>query len=211
MKKISKKRKLRYGTVSLLLCILVTAGVVIVNVIAGALSLRYDEMYIEMNKSAVYEISNACNDYISEYIIPEVDASRNNGDDSEITVLFCDGGTENASEQLYKYIYDSVEDISGMFEGYFKIGHLNIWDEPSLAKQYSVDSTEDVVCIFNGRYRTVNLSDFYIFETQGNQAVPVAYNGEKLLAYCFMMVTQTNTPTCYLTVITYNISCCITF
>ncbi len=201
MKRISKKRTLRYGTVSLLLCVLAMACVIILNAIAGVLALRYEWMYIKMTHPAVYDISDACHDYIAEYVIPEIDKARKNGDaDEKLRVIFCDGGTENSSEDKYKYVYDSFFELSGMFEGYIEIEHMNIWDEPSVARSYGVSSSEDVVCVFDGKHETVNINDFYIIETVDNQSSITAYNGEKMIASCMMRVTQEDTPVCYITV-----------
>ncbi len=200
MKKISKKRVLRYGTVSLLLTLTVTVCVVILNVIAGTLCLRYDWMYVEMSSPAVYEISEACEDYIEKNVIPEIDRSRAEGKDSYIQILLCDAGTEIAKEDDYRYVYDSLNELSQMFEGYIDIDRLNIWDQPSLAKSYDVTSSEDIICIFNGRHETVSIADFYIQETVDGTTAAVAYNGEKIIASCFLRVTQEDTPICYLTV-----------
>ncbi len=200
MKKDSKKRVLRYGTVSLLLCLTVLIAVVMLNVIAGALCLRYDWMYWEMSSPVIYEISDACQDYIEEYVIPEVDRSRAEGKDSYIKILLCDAGTEIAEEDDYRYVYDSLDKLSAMFDGYIKIERLNIWDQPSLARSYDVTSSEDIVCIFNDRYETVSVKDLYITETVDDTTANVAYNGEKVIASCFMRVTQGKTPICYLTI-----------
>ncbi len=201
MGRVSKKKKLRYGSVSLLLCVLVILCVVILNVTVGALCLRYDWMYPELNKPPVYDISDACRDYIAKYIIPEVDKARASGvGDGKIKIIFCDGGTENREEELYKYIYKSFDEISSMFDGYFEMEQLNIFDEPSRAKEYGVSSTEDIVCEFNGRHQAMNLRDFYILENDGDESIPTAYNGEKLIASCLMHVTQSETPALYLTV-----------
>ncbi len=201
MKNISRGRKLRYGTVSLVLCILAVSCVVIVNVIAGVLSLRYDWMYLKMTHPAVYDISDSCRDYIAEYVIPEVDKKRASGDsDASLRVIFCDGGTENASEDKYRYVYESFAELSEMFEGYIETEHLNIFERPMLAREYGVSSSEDIVCIFDGKSETVNINDFYIIETVNDQSTITAYNGEKMIASCFMRVTQGETPICYLTV-----------
>ncbi len=198
MKKRSNARIMRYGTVSLMLCILAVVCVIMLNVIAGVLCLRYDWMYVSMYTPAVYEISDPCREYIAEHIIPEVDRARAAGEPTEkIRVVFCDKGTENSSEDNYKYVYDSLSELSEMFEGYIEISHMNIWDEPGLAREYGVTSSEDMVCIFNERHQTVNINDFYISDESGST---VAYNGEKLIASCFMRVTQERTPVCYLTV-----------
>ncbi len=200
MKKISKKRVLRYGTVSLMLGLAVLICVVMLNVITGALCLRYDWMYLEMSSPAVYEISDACYGYIEKYVIPEIDRSRDEGKDGYLKILLCDAGTENAKEDEFRYVYDSLNDLSDMFEGYIEIDRLNIWDQPSLARSYDVTSSEDVVCIFNGKHVTVSIEDFYITETVDGATAAVAYNGEKIIASSFMRVTQGDTPLCYLTV-----------
>ncbi len=200
MGKISKKRKLRYGTVSLLLVLAVLACVVILNVIAGALCLRYDWMYIEMSSPAVYEISEPCSDYISKYVISEIDRSRVSGGDSSVRILLCDEGTKIAEEDDYKYVYDSLFKLRDMFEGYIEIERFNIWEQPKLAASYGVTSSEDVVCIFNDKHVTVSVNDFYITETVDYTEQKVAYNGERMMISCFMHVTQAETPVCYLTV-----------
>ncbi len=198
MKTNSKKRIMRYGTVSVVLCMLALICVTMLNVIAGVLCLRYDWMYVDMYSPAVYEISDTCREYVANYVIPQIDKARSVSEaDETIEVIFCDGGTENSTDDLYKYIYDSFYELSTMFDGYIEISHMNIWDEPGLARKYGITSSEDVVCIFEDRHQAVNIKDFYIY---GDSGEIVAYNGEKLIASCFMRVTQENTPVCYLTV-----------
>ena len=200
MSKKTRSRKLRYGSVSLLLCSLVIAAAVIVNIIAAMLSMRYDWMYVELDTPAVYEISDECREYLDEYVIKEVDrANKDKSEKEKIRIILCDTEENIREEQLYGYILDSVYEISGMFPGYFEIEHLNIWERPSEASSYGVKSTEDVVCVFKDRYQTVNLKDMYIIETDGYNSSAVAYNGEKMLASCLMRVTQEGDPMCYLT------------
>ena len=200
MKKNKEKRKLRYGTVSLLLCVLVIAFAVILNVIAAMLGMRYDWMYIELDTPAVYEISEDCWDYLEKYVISEVDrANEGKSEKQKIKIILCDTEKNIRSEQLYGYILDSVYEISDMFPGYFEIEYLNIWERPGEAASYGVTSTEDVVCVFGNRHQTVNLKNMYIIESDGYNSSAVAYNGEKIIASCLMRVTQNGDPMCYLT------------
>ena len=201
MKKLSIKRKLRYGSMSVILTLLIIAAVVLINVIAGALCLRYDWMYLEMAKPPVYEISEECESYLEEYVISEIDKVNRGKDEREtVKIIFCDTKENITSEDLYRYIHDSFYDIKEMFPGYFEISYLDIWERPSEAAGYGVTSSEDIVCVFNGKHQTMTLKDFYIFETQDYTSVAVAYNGEKILASCLMRVTQKESPMCYLTV-----------
>ena len=193
-KKISKRR-LRYGTLSLLLCVLVIASLVILNVIAAVLSLRYDWMYRELGRPEVYELSDSCLEYIDEYITPRV--TERGG---KIKIIFCDTKENIRSEELYKYVYDSFFEVAEGFSEMIEIEHIDVFEQPSLAQKYGVDSIKDVVCVYGERHETLDLRDFYAYETVNYENIVTAYNGELLIASALMRVTQENTPMCYLTV-----------
>lgn len=200
MNKKSIRRKLRHGAVSLLLTALVIAGVVIVNIITAKLCLRYEWMYPELRKPTTYVISDACREYLGEYVISEVDkVNEGAAEKQKIKIILCDTEENIKADELYNNIFDSINQIDEMFPGYFEIEHLDIWERPSIAASYGVKSTEDVVCVFNGKHQTVTLRDMYIIESDGYNASAVAYNGEKMLASCLMRVTQVVDPVCYLT------------
>ncbi len=195
MKRNNNKRRLKYGTVSLLLCILAVTCVILLNVIAAVLCMRYEFMYIELNRPPVYDIGDECIDYIERVVIPEV---KDNGE--KIKIIFCDTRESLRSEDIYKYVFDSFIDVSERFDEYIEIDYLNIFDNPSEAKKYGVSSVKDVVCVYKDKHETLNLADFYSYKTVDYQDVVTAYNGERLIASCLMRVTQESSPMCYLTV-----------
>ena len=195
MAKRISKRRLRYGTISLLLCVLVIASLVILNVIAAVLSLRYEWMYQELSRPEVYEISGPCIEYIEEYIAPRVQESG-----GKIKIIFCNTREKIRSEELYKYVYDSFVEVADLFPQMVEIEHLDVFEQPSVAQKYGVDSINDVVCVYGDRHQTVDLRDFYAYETVNYESVVTAYNGELLIASALMRVTQKNTPMCYITV-----------
>ena len=174
MTKRSIKRRIRHGAVSLLLCALVIAGAVIVNVIAAKLCLRYEWMYAELKKPQLYKISEACRDYLGDYVISEVDkVNEGAAERQKIKIVLCDTEENILADELYSNILDSIKQISEMFPGYFEIEHLDIWERPSIASSYGVKSTEDVVCVFNGKHQTVNLRDMYIIESDGYKVTDI--------------------------------------
>ncbi len=192
---------MRYGSVSLILTVLVIVAVIILNFIFAILAGRYEWMYADMKPNLIYSISEDCEDYLREHVIPEVDAYNKDKPASEqkkLEILFCDTEENLEADLSLKYILDSVKELSDIFEGYIEIGYVDIWNNPSEARALGVNSTDDVVCRFGDRIETMNLVNFYIFES-GNTTSPVAYNGEKILASCLMRVTQEETPVCYLT------------
>ena len=85
MAKNTSKRRIRYGTVSLLLCVLVLISLVIINVIAAVLSLRYEWMYQEIARPEVYKVSDTAREYIDAKVAPIVDEQGGN-----IRIIFCD-------------------------------------------------------------------------------------------------------------------------
>ena len=196
MKQRSNKRRLRYATVSLMLCVLVITSLIIINVIAAVLSMRYEWMYPELSRPAVYELSDGCREYISEHVMPEIEKK----DGEKIKIIFCNTKEKLRSEELFKYVYDSFFDVAELFSGKIEIEHLDILEQPSVAQKYGVDSVTDVDCAFGDRYEMLDLRDFYSYKTVDGQSVATAYNGEALIASCLMRVTQEKVPVCYFTV-----------
>ncbi len=203
MKSLIKSRKAKYGGAALLLSILVLAAVIILNVIVGVLASRYEWMYANMNSTAVYDISENCEEYLAEHVFSRVDeVNKKNASEGKaaqkIKIVFCDDKKSIEQEQAQKYILDAVYEIDELFPGYIEIDYINIWEQPSIAREYGVSAESDVVCIFDGRYETMSLTDFYIYSIADSSA-PTGYNGEKIISSCLMRVTQENTPTCYFT------------
>lgn len=203
MKKFIKSRRLRYGSTATVVTLLALALVVILNVILSTLAGRYSWMYKNMNVSYVYDISENCESYVAEHVITAIDETNEkleaNGQAPEkITVIFCDEEENIIAERTQKYVLDSVLKLCRLFDGYIEVEFLNVWENPSLARSYGVTATTDVVCSFNGNYKVISLTDFYILDSYNSTTV-TAYNGEKVLASSLMFVTQKETPVCYFT------------
>ena len=195
MGRITSKRRLRFGTVSLLLCVLVVTSLVILNVIAALLSLRYEWMYAELERPAVYDLSDDLGRYIDTYVSPEV-----RGRGGKIKIIFCDTRENIRSVELYRYVYDSFFELAEEYSDMIEIEHIDVFESPSLAGGYGVDSVNDVVCVYGEKFETVDLRDFYASKTVNGETVATAYNGEILIASALMRVTQESTPMCYITV-----------
>ncbi len=197
MKKIMKGRKLKYGSVAAALTLLVLVAVVILNMIAAALAGRYEWMYADMNSTLIYSISEDCEKYLGDVVIPEVDrANEGKNEKNPLEIIFCDSLENILADKSVKYIHDSVLELGEIFPGYITVDYLDIWNHPSQARELGITSTTDVVCKFGDRHETMNLADFYILDAAGSAT---AYNGEKIIASCLMRVTQKDTPMAYLT------------
>ncbi len=190
--------KIRHGTSSVVLLALVLVAVVMLNVIVALLAQRYDWMYKNMNIPVVYTLSDDYAEYVREVVVPEVDRVRaQTGTGEKIKIIFCDSKEILESGSTEKYVYGSIIDLCDLFPDYIEIEHLNVWEQPTVAREYGVTSTRDVVCEFDGRFETISINDFFISDATASSYV--AYNGEKMLAAALMRVTQENTPVCYVT------------
>ena len=203
MKKFIKSQKIRYGSIALILTVLVLVAVIIVNIIAGVLASRYEWMYVDMNTNLIYSISEDCERYLSTHVFSVVDKTNKalaaeGKEPQKLEIIFCDEKENITADTTQKYIHDSVYEISELFPGYVTIDYLNVWEQPSIARSFGVSSTTDVICKFGDRFETMNLTDFFVFEST-DSSTPVGYNGEKIIASCLMRVTQESSPMCYLT------------
>ena len=202
MKGLIKSRKAKYGGVALLLTLLVLAAVIILNIIVSVLATRYEWMYSDMNATTVYDISESCEDYLARHVISRVDevnkTLESEGKSAQkLKIVFCDDKESIEQVQAQKYILDAVYEISDMFPGYIEIEYINIWEQPTLAREYGATAESDVVCAFGDRCEAMSLNDFYLYSVGGTSAI--GYNGEKIIASCLMRVTQAETPVCYFT------------
>ena len=189
---------MRHGVSSVVLIALVLVAVVMLNVIVAILAQRYEWMYKNMNIPVAYTLSDDYAEYVRETVVPEVDRVRaKTGSGEKIKIIFCDSKENLESGNTEKYVYGSIIDLYELFPDYIEIKHLNIWEQPTVAREYGVSSTLDVVCAFNGEFETISINDFFISDAASSSYV--AYNGEKMLAAALMRVTQENTPVCYIT------------
>ena len=200
MKWKNRRARFLHGSVAYALTALVIVATVIFNVIIAALAGRYQWMYVDMNGSTVYSISDECKEYISEHVVSEVDRyNRENGENGKITLIFGDEKENLESDQTQGYIHDSVLELVELFPEYLEVEYLDIWENPSIAREYGLDATSDVACVFGGKCETVDLASFFVYGVESGSS-PTAYNGEKILAACLMRVVQSKTPVCAITV-----------
>lgn len=203
MRRLNRRRTVKYGVFAWLLTVLVIVAIVIANVTVFFLGSRYEWMYLDMRHSYVYDISDNCRDYVEDYVIKVVDEHNerlaSEGKSAEkIKIIFCDEKDNINSEDWRKYVHDSVIELKGMFPDHIEIEYLNIWESPSRAKELGITSTTNIACLFGDKCETVDSKDFYIYSAD-NPTEASAYNGEKMLASCLMRATQEYSPMCYFT------------
>lgn len=195
MSKLIRNKKLRYGTVSILLTALLIAAVILFNAIFYALAVRY-LWYYDMTSSMSFSVTDDCYEYIDTYIEPQIQ----NTAEKKITFLFCDEQEyfdSLASGEVQYYLLKTAKDLAAHYD-FIEIAYLNIWEKPSEARKYDITASTNVSIICGDRHATYSIRDFFTFSSDDSSS-PTAYNGEARFAAGMMRVTQAFNQTCYFT------------
>lgn len=198
MRKSATSRRRRWGTLSVILTVCVVAVVIICNVIFQKLADRYF-WYVDMTPSGTFTLSDDCLDYVTDSIIPLVDADNAAlTNDQKITIIFCDDKEAWEEELVQEYVINTAHELADAFPDHIEIQYINIWNHPSLAKKYNVYASTNVVIVYGDNHVLRPLTDFYVFYSSDTET-PIAYNGEKCLATGILHAVQKDTPMAYLT------------
>ena len=198
MRKFLTRRKLKFGSVSIALTLLVVAAVIILNATASALAAGFG-WYTNMSQSLVYDVGTDCKDYLESTIFPLMDQrNTETGEDKKIEIIFCDEIKNLDDDKSQEYILNTALDLKDSYPDRVEISHLNVWENPKEAKSYGVVDASDVIFKFGDRFTTLTLPQFYVL-SNGNTEAPTAYNAERRISSALLRIVSEHTPKCYLT------------
>ncbi len=198
MRKFLTRRRLKYGSVSILLTVLVVAAVIVLNAALSALAYGFG-WYADMSQSLVYDIGKDCRDYLESTVFPLMD-ERNaaSGENKKIEIIFCDEMKNLDDEPAQEYILNSILDLKDSYPDRVEISHLNVWENPKEAKDFGVADASDIIFKFGDNFTTLSVSQFYVL-SGGNNETPTAYNAERRISSALLRIVSENNPMCYLT------------
>ena len=189
MTKKTSKKVLRHGGVSLLLTLLVVTALVLLNATVTTLALRFG-WYINMNPEVAFPVTDTCYDFLDECVIPEAD--------EPIRLVFCDSEENVLANANYSYVLTTARELQAHYPDKVTIEHLNVWEQPTIARAYGVTSSETVVVVSGEQHRTCSLRDFFLFSA-ADTSTPVAYSGERRFTIAMKAVVSEDAPIAYFT------------
>ena len=77
----ASKKALRHGGVTVALTVLILVVVILLNASVTTLAMRYC-LYVNMNPTLLYPVTDTCYDYLDEFVIPKAE--------EDIRIIFCD-------------------------------------------------------------------------------------------------------------------------
>lgn len=172
LKQRQRKKKMKYGSVAVAITLIVTAIVILLNVVVGLLVERYPNAKLDLTTSNLYEVSDETIDYIKNLESPvEIAVS------SEESTLEKDSYLKMVTEMLKKYQSYSDE---------ITITYFDTTKNPDILSKYQSKysgniSSDNVIVCSGDRVRVFPLSDF--FEMDQNK-LQYYYYGQATLAEC---------------------------
>ncbi len=186
--KISKKA-LRHGSVTVVLTVLLVAALILLNGTVTTLALRFN-WYINMNPGLSFPVTDACYEFLDESVIPDAK--------EPIRLIFCESEEEIAEDTIFTYVLDTAKELATRYPDTVRVEHLNVWEQPSVARSYGVTSSESVVIVSGDAHRVCSLRDFFQFSA-ADSSTPVGYSGEKRFAVAMRAVVSDDSPIAYFT------------
>ena len=193
IKQRQRKKKMKYGGIAFAITVIVTAIVVLVNVVVGLLVERYPNAKIDLTSSNLYEVSDETIDYIKNLTEPvEIAVS------SEESTLEKDSYLKMVTELLKKYQGYSSE---------IEVTYFDTTKDPDILSKYQSKysgtiSSDNVIVCSGDRVKVFPLYDFFDMDQDKLQyyyygqvslsECITAFKGEQSLTNAIMNVTDAN-------------------
>lgn len=179
-------RKLKYGTIAIVLTAVVVAAVIIFNTIFSALVYKY-YWYVDMTKEGVYGLTDS-----GRALLDDIDA--------EINIIFCQPYDQLEQDVAMNMIYSLVREMASEYDN-INYSYIDIIKDPTAVTKYkttTADSryTTDVIVESGSEFRAFRAQAMFV---QNESGVIWAFNGELKLISAMIQITQAETPIAYFT------------
>ena len=211
------ERKLRRGSASLGLCILVLVAVILLNVGMTALCTSqfwfidltpqstytvYQEHSNLQKKSGLYTLMDETVSYL-EYVFEEANKGRE--EPVKVEIIFCDEPDQLTKADSMRYVYYTALALQKQFPDTIKVSWRDVWSNPSSVDMYRSTSystiySSNIIVASGTEYRVNSARAFYTYDSDSATDVPIGYNGQKQFVKQILDVTGAEAPICCLTV-----------
>lgn len=188
----TSSKKIRHGSITVLLTVVVLAIAILGNAIITALAMRYG-WFVNMNPTLLYSVTDNCYEFLDTYVVPETQKSG-----QKIEIIFCDDEDEILADGTQAFIHHTVSELKAAYPDMVEVSYLNVWENPKIARSYGVTASTSVIVKCDDNFRVCKLTDFFMFSAS-DTSTPLAYNGEKRLAVAMKAVVTHDAPVCYFT------------
>ena len=211
------ERKLRRGSASLGLCVLVLVAVLLLNV--GMTALCTSQLwFIDLTPKSIYNVyqdtktlQKECGMYglmdetvgYLEYIIDQ--ANQNRDEPVEVEIIFCAEPDQITKTDSMRYVYYTALSLQKQFPDTIKVSWRDVWSNPSSVDMYRSTSystiyPSNIIVASGTEFRISSARSFYTYDSESASDVPIGYNGQKQFVKQILDVTGAEAPICCLTI-----------
>ena len=198
------RQKLRHGSASAAIILLVLAGVILLNAAATAL-FGGKLWFLDMTSEGMYRLTDATKSMLgSSFDEVNADRAQQGQEPVKVDIIFCaDPDMLRANEQM-RYIYYTALDLQDTFPDTVEVQTTNVWTNPSSVDAYRTNSyssiyQSNIIVASGSEFRITDIRTYYTYDSD-EDADPWAYNGEKKFVQFIMAVTRAEAPVCGITV-----------
>lgn len=211
------ERKLRHGSASLGLCIIVLVAVLLLNVGMTALCTTqhwfidltpqstytvYQEFSNLQKQCGLYTLMDETVGYLG-YIIDQANSDRE--EPVEVEIIFCAEPDQLIGTESMRYIYYTALALQKQFPKTITVSWRDVWSNPSSVDMYRSTSystiyPSNIIVASGTEFRVSSARAFYTYDSDSASDVPIGYNGQKQFVKQILDVTGAEAPICCLTV-----------
>ena len=211
------ERKLRRGSASLGLCVLVLVAVLLLNIGMTALCTSqfwfidltpqsiytvYYEYTNLQKQSGLYTLMDETVGYL-EYIFDL--ANKDREEPVKVEIIFCSEPDQLIAAESMRYVYYTALSLQKQFPESISVSWRDVWSNPSSVDMYRSTSystiyPSNVIVASGTEFRVSSARTFYTYDSDSATDVPIGYNGQKQFVKQILDVTGAEAPICCLTV-----------
>ncbi len=194
-KSFIRTRKMRYGSITVVLTVLVIAVTVLANAVFGTLANRYG-WFSDMNPDYPFDISDTCYALLDNFFATEDVQGK------QVEIIFCEVEDNIRNEMTQRFLYENALTLEERYSQYLSVRCHDIWNNPTPMKKYTTVTdaytgettdinllTTNVVVTCGDYFRVYSLEEFFVFD-DGDSSKVWAYNGERKLATAMMRALE---------------------
>ncbi len=186
------KRRLKYGSLSVVLTCVVIAVIVVINVLVSVIADKFPEVTIDTTSEQYFEISDVSTEYLATL------------EDYEIEIIFIGAKSELMADEYYNKIVTIAEKYEQLTPN-LEVSCVDLDKNPGFEANYNnaTFTVGDAIVSCGDRYRHLNSGDFLISYDDGSSSTDyytttttTTYylNAEYALTTAIMVVTASDNP-----------------
>ncbi|MBQ8551290.1 MAG: Gldg family protein [Clostridia bacterium] len=186
-KALEMGKKVKHGSISILLTVVVIAAVVIANVIFSAFAYK-NNWYVDLTAEGIYGLTDAGREMLDDI-------------EADIQIHFCAPYDELESNTAQKMVFELVKEMASEYDN-ITYDYLDPVKNPTSVIKYknsAADSinSQTVIVESGSEFRVFALEALFVIDTDNTTVW--AFNGEKKLITAMVQCTQAETPIAYFT------------